>query len=359
MSDSAGIAPALDRIDPKSRALIELSYRRGLPDTYIEELLGLGRGKLAARRTAAEVELAAELGLELGKVKELLSGLDEQGWTSAAVSPPAEAQPRRERRPKPEKRPEPAPPPPADDLEDEPDDEFDEPATTRLTPIPAAPVTKLTHAPDEPQPEAAEPPLADGGAADGGDEAEQSDDRRDGGGGVGRWLAGLGALLAIAVIVAIVVIANGSDDGDSGSENASTSAATTTQPATETQTETEEEPPPPEDVRGPVVVFERLNGTNGKGTVQLLSEGGRDRVNLKVRDFLEPQGGGYAVWVYNSPQDARLLTSTEQTAFDVTLPLPANYKRYRFVEVSREADENPGHMGLSLLRAPFAELQPR
>jgi hypothetical protein len=262
VSDPTLIPPALDRIDPRSRALIELTHRRGLPDTYIEELLGLGNGDLADRRAAAEEELAAELDLAADELRDSLAGLDERGWAG-----------------------------------------------------------------EEPEPE-------------------------EGSSGIGRWVAALIAGIAVAAIVVIVIVANEKDE-----EPATKAAPAAKTTPSEAKTSTTAAPAAAAD--GLVVVLDRLNGTNGQGTAQLLTAQSGKRVHLKVRDFLEPQGGGYAVWLFNSPEDARLLQSTEQTDFDVTLPLSANYKRYRFIDVSREADENPGHMGLSLLRAPLARLEAR
>jgi hypothetical protein len=156
--------------------------------------------------------------------------------------------------------------------------------------------------------------------------------------------------------VLVVVVANGGDDDDSKPAAQTTAAPETT--ASETvPTQTTPTETTPAATSGPVVEFQRLNGTNGKGTAQVTGAEGSRRLRLKVRDFLEPQGGGYAVWLYNSPDDAKLLQATERTDFDVSLDLPTDYENYRFVDVSREADSNPGHMGLSLLRAPFTELE--
>jgi hypothetical protein len=80
---------------------------------------------------------------------------------------------------------------------------------------------------------------------------------------------------------------------------------------------------------------------------------------VKVRDFLTPQGGGYAIWLYNSDTDARQLQATTNNTFDVTLGLPADYKKFQFIDVSREPDTLPAHSNISLLRAPMAELQAR
>ena len=115
-----------------------------------------------------------------------------------------------------------------------------------------------------------------------------------------------------------------------------------------------EEAPPAE---GPVVTMKRLNGTYGRGTVQLLHSGDRAKLRLAVSHFLRPVGGGYAVWLYNSPDDAHRLYATADTTIEREIRLPRDYADYRFVEVARAIPElNSDHSGLSLLRARFSDL---
>ncbi len=73
---------------------------------------------------------------------------------------------------------------------------------------------------------------------------------------------------------------------------------------------------------------------------------------------LPPREEAYAVWLYNSIGDARLLDSAVGSATRTwTSPCPADADRYRFVDVSREPiDDNPNHSGASVLRVPLADL---
>jgi hypothetical protein len=109
-------------------------------------------------------------------------------------------------------------------------------------------------------------------------------------------------------------------------------------------------------VDGPVTDFQRLNHTHGAGTVRLIRSSPRTRVQLRVWGFLRPRGGGYAVWLYNSPGDARRLAFTTWSSFHGELRLPRNYARFRFVDISRELTDDSAHSGLSLLRAPLGSL---
>jgi hypothetical protein len=108
---------------------------------------------------------------------------------------------------------------------------------------------------------------------------------------------------------------------------------------------------------GPAVPFQPLNGTNGRGSVRLIRGPSRAQVRLRVVGLLRPQGGGYTVWLYNSPADARRLAFTTFNDFHGGLRLPRDYARYRFVDISREVTDDSAHSDLSLLRAPLKALR--
>jgi hypothetical protein len=103
-----GLYHALKGLDPVSRAVLDLSVRRGIPDSDIAGIVGTVPDRLAARRDAALAEVAAAAGLggaqEAPLVREALRRMD---WRTGAPesSPPAplgEAERQGEpRRPKP------------------------------------------------------------------------------------------------------------------------------------------------------------------------------------------------------------------------------------------------------------------
>jgi hypothetical protein len=65
------------------------------------------------------------------------------------------------------------------------------------------------------------------------------------------------------------------------------------------------------------------------------------------------------VWLYDSVADSQKLASFDAPKARIDVRLPAGFRRYRFVDVSREpADGNPNHSGLSLLRVPISRLLP-
>jgi hypothetical protein len=69
----------------------------------------------------------------------------------------------------------------------------------------------------------------------------------------------------------------------------------------------------------------------------------------------------YEVWLYNSPQDARSLgaqVTDQRGTFQGAGPLPDDYQRFKFIDVSREAiDQNRAHSGISVLRGRIGPLK--
>jgi hypothetical protein len=73
------------------------------------------------------------------------------------------------------------------------------------------------------------------------------------------------------------------------------------------------------------------------------------------------QRQAYEVWLYNSPEDAKSLgaqVTDQRGRYQGAGPLPGNYTRYRFIDVSAEAiDRNPAHSGTSVLRGRVPKLR--
>lgn len=110
---------ALSRLDPASRALLDLSLRRGMRPEEIGDLLGTDPESVIVAREGALEQLASELGMsdvsELDDVRARLAELPAEAWTGQATngtpSKPAVAQvpePKAESEPKAEPEPEPA-----------------------------------------------------------------------------------------------------------------------------------------------------------------------------------------------------------------------------------------------------------
>jgi DNA-directed RNA polymerase specialized sigma24 family protein len=58
------IGAALGRLDPRSRALLDLSLRRGMPDNEIAGVLRVDATEVERRRAEALEELASDLRLD-------------------------------------------------------------------------------------------------------------------------------------------------------------------------------------------------------------------------------------------------------------------------------------------------------
>ena len=150
-------------------------------------------------------------------------------------------------------------------------------------------------------------------------------------------------LLAAAVVVAgaiigcvigLLVFGGDSDDGDKNPV-----AAAKGQPAAQS-----------------VAVTPIAPGFPGRGTARIEGSGAGSTLVMSLRD-LPPREEAYAVWLYNSITDARLLDRVVGTVLDVNRRLPADPSRYKYIDVSREPiDDNPNHSGASVMRVPVAEL---
>src|SRR3954470_23903825 len=86
--------PALARLDPAHRALLDLSLRRGMRPEEIGDLLGTDPESVIVAREAALEQLAAELGLDeapdLDDLRARLATLPSEAWTGQAEEPEAE-----------------------------------------------------------------------------------------------------------------------------------------------------------------------------------------------------------------------------------------------------------------------------
>jgi pyruvate/2-oxoglutarate dehydrogenase complex dihydrolipoamide acyltransferase (E2) component len=263
---------ALERLDPASRALLDLSLRRGMRTEEIAEVLGAEPESVEASRDEALRRIAREVGMEDDDVRDRLAEMpvDEwngNGWSSPAAAPEAEAK--------------------------------------------------------EPEP-AAEPPVA----------TTKTEKRRG-----SLWPLLLGLLLTAAVIVAIAL-----GTGDNGDQS------TVSQPSQPSQPSAKKPAPAP-----------APNGATKLNPVGSVKGSGQARVSGgKLRLTATLPRGAYEVWLYNSILDARSIAKAKGPRLNVTAKLPGKWKRFRYVDVSRERrDGNLSHSGESVLRVPTKTLSRR
>jgi hypothetical protein len=167
--------------------------------------------------------------------------------------------------------------------------------------------------------------------------------------------ASIGGLVLAAVVVGILALAGvfggGDSKGNSGSKASNTTATT---PAAGSQPQ----------VLGQIAL-QPLGGAKAQGNAFILSQGGKPV--LAVQAKLPPlpasqRKAAYNVWLFNSPKDAFSIGAQftdAQGNYQGVKELPANYKRYKFVDVSVQPFNNrTAHSGNSILRGAFANLQP-
>jgi hypothetical protein len=148
-----------------------------------------------------------------------------------------------------------------------------------------------------------------------------------------------GVLLLFILLIWPVGLLTGGDDSDSGSERASN--------------ETE--------LVGQVLLNPTQKGSKDAGIAVVTRRGERLEMSLQARVTPTKRNQAYEVWLYNSAEDARSLgaqVTDAQGTFAGRANLPANYKDYRFIDISRETvDDNAAHSGTSVLRARTANIR--
>jgi hypothetical protein len=389
-------------LDPGSRALLDLSVRRGLGDPEIASVLGTDPSYVTATRTRVINDIAADLRLDDGDLAQLESALAElpadawlpkvassdaapagaNGASHAGVAAPEAApEPEAPTEPAPEAAPEPeseAAPEPDTAPEPEPEPEAEAAAEPEPEPEPEAAAE-----PEPPEPEPAEPAPAEtepgvaepaeaepsrgdiaaraGAAQLAAEEATveravpEKDRGGDGGGAAPipvvpsprRFRRGfllICAAVAVVLLGAGSVVALNATDGDTGDGGSVEPAAPPAQP----------QPQEPLEPGAPRLA--PLPGTEGAtGTARLEGQ----TLELTVTG-LPRSRGSYEVWLYDSIIEARPLGRLGPAGRD---RLAGRFEarglsRYRFVDVSFEPrDGNRNHSGRSVLRIPTNELR--
>jgi hypothetical protein len=105
--------------------------------------------------------------------------------------------------------------------------------------------------------------------------------------------------------------------------------------------------------------------TKGPAGIAIVVDQGGKKQLLVQAARLAPSGQneGYYVWLYNSPSDARSLggqVTDQQGNYQAIGPFPADYAKYRFIDVTRQpVGKNPNvkHSGQSVLRGPMPKLR--
>lgn len=297
-------------LDAADRALLNIWLNRGMNDVALARMTGLDEATVVARRVRIVTHLSATLSLPPDTIR---GALDEIA-ASAEARPIAEGTP-----PSANGTPPPTTPTPSADLAGPPS-----PGGTPRADAAAS---------------AAEPaaePAADSAAGD-------STSRR-------RWLWGL-PLTAIVVAVALIVSLG---SGGSGRNHSSRRAPATTRPAAPAGTAA---PVPPRTATAarpagdPLVVLAG-GPAHATGTAQVAGKRSHLRLHLSVSNLPPAKHGHYEIWLYDSIIYARDLGRLRAGVSHVSLQLPPNAPRFRWIDISFQPPGLVFHSGGSLLRSP-------
>ena len=102
-------------------------------------------------------------------------------------------------------------------------------------------------------------------------------------------------------------------------------------------------------------------GSRDAGVAVVAERGGQRQLIVQAQLSPSKNREAYEVWLYNSQNDAKSLGAqvTDQNGtFQGAGPLPADFDRYKFIDVSVEqVDQNRKHSGRSVLRGQLDQLQ--
>jgi hypothetical protein len=87
------------------------------------------------------------------------------------------------------------------------------------------------------------------------------------------------------------------------------------------------------------LILNGQNGTKGKGIAVIARRGGQLQLIVQAALPASKQGEAYVVWLFNSPQDAVSVgaqVADQSGRFQGAGALPANYKRYKNINVTRQ-----------------------
>ena len=164
-----------------------------------------------------------------------------------------------------------------------------------------------------------------------------------------RRVAGLGAVAAL-LLIAVLFWPIGLLAGDDESEPA---ADATTTGATDEQARLVGQLP--------LAAVESLEDSNdAQGIAAVAERGGQRQLIVQARLPKNARDEAYQVWLYNSDEDAVSLgaqVADPQGTFQGAGPLPDDFERYEFIDVSREPIQGPeAHSGDSVLRGALDQL---
>jgi len=361
----------LDQLPPEQRAVLSLLLRQGKGYDDVAALLRIDPEAVRERAVAALTalgpgqlsELSPQIRLEVGDyllgqqtpsegeaTRALFqSSPDARDWAESVASQVAElsanplpeipaaaattgAPPATPLRPPAEPPAEPPEPPPGPGDADEP------PAATKRPGRPGAPPPR--------RPPAAGPGLRrvpPATEADGPDRGGRAPSSRRGGYVV------LGALAVILAVV-IIIILNGGISGGGGNDNAAVTGTTATTSSVSHSTTSAAAPK----IEAQINFTPPNPSSHALAVADIISQGSLKAFALTAQGLAPTDGFAYAVWLYNSPSDAKLLGFINQQVTSngqakAIAPLPADAAHFGEIVITKETAPKPTQPGTIVL----------
>jgi hypothetical protein len=305
-------------LEPADRALLNLWINRGFDTDRLAALSRMPATALDGRRDRIVEQLSGELGLPADDVRAALEELAETARQATAAQLDDAAD---------------------DDAAAAPVNGTAAPAVAGLLLGPAA----AARAVPAPAPAAATEPATQPAPTGGGRRRLMG------------WLAaGLAAVIVLGVLVAVLA------SGGSSRHRVPIAAppATVIASASASPTSPAPTPTPPTRTAGGPVTPTALGGLPGGlahagGSTQLVgpTRHRRLRLRVRVRGLPAPHDGHYEVWLFNSVLDSAPLGRIRDGRRAATFRLPANARRYRWIDISFQPTGVVNHSGESELRS--------
>lgn len=164
----------------------------------------------------------------------------------------------------------------------------------------------------------------------------------------------LGAIVVVIVVVVVLVSSGGGKGSTPTTTAASTTTATTGTGTSSTSTSSSTAKPK---LDSTIQLSSTEPSVNAAGVAYVLSAGSRRAFYLTAQGLPPSSGFFYAVWLYNSPSDAKPLGRAPNVGSDGRMaggnPLPSDAGDFAKVIVTRETSTHPSQPGPTVLSGSF------
>ena len=153
-----------------------------------------------------------------------------------------------------------------------------------------------------------------------------------------------GALAVIAVAVVLVLVLSGGDDNKNKAKNAADTTTTSAQSKPKVQAQVNLTPPTDAPAKKALAI------------VQVVDVNGQEAINAVSQGLKASNKAAFAIWVYNSPSQTRLIGGFDKKdnnghlVYQGALPKGFDITAYNEILVTRETSGNPKRPGRIYLR---------